>query len=374
MLSTLLSPVLLSAALLAPGGESAPASAHGSTSFTLKAAHLRLYGNKVIADGVVKVEDGKVTYAGDAKGAGELGSDVIEHEGWASAGLVAARTWSGLGGEGLEPKRPFTAEARAADVVALGHADFARARAEGITTMVVALSPANVASGITTVVKTDGHTTLARDGHLQLGLSSQALRTNRFPTSYAAALELIETELAKPTGVWERVGDGELPVYLDALSRDEISRALDLATKHKLKGALLRAPLAGELAGEIKKSGLAVVVGPFGIGTEERVLASVVSLGKERVPVAFGLEAPAVPEASLRLSAAMCVRAGLDPALAWEGMTTTAAAVAGVASRVGKLAAGCDADIVLWSADPLELASKVESVFIAGVRQTGGAH
>jgi imidazolonepropionase-like amidohydrolase len=70
----------------------------------------------------------------------------------------------------------------------------------------------------------------------------------------------------------------------------------------------------------------------------------------------------------------MCVRAGLDPALAWEGMTTTAAAVAGVASRVGKLAAGCDADIVLWSADPLELASKVESVFIAGERQTGGAH
>ncbi len=369
---------LLAAAALAPA--SAPA-AHSADTFTLKAAHLRLYGNKVVDGGVVKVEKGKVTYAGDAKGAGELGPDVIVHEGWASAGLVVARTWSGLGGEGLEPKRPFTAEARAADVVALGHADFARARAEGITTMVVALSPANVASGITTVVKTDGATTLARDGHLQLGLSSQALRANRFPTSYAAALELIETELAKPTGVWERVTEGKLPVYLDALSRDEIQRAVALASEHKLTGALLRAPLAGELAGEIKKSGLAVVVGPFRPGEEARVLESVVALGRERVPVAFGLESPASPEALLRISAAMCVRAGLDPAQAWEGLTTTAAAVAGVGARVGKLAAGCDADIVLWSGDPLQLTSKVESVFIGGVQHKtkggaghGGAH
>ena len=266
-------------------------------------------------------------------------------------------------------------------MVALGHADFARARAEGITTMVVALSPANVASGITTVVKTDGATTLARDGHLQLGLSSQALRTNRFPTSYAAALELIEAELAKPTGVWERVTEGKLPVYLDALSRDEIQRAVALASEHKLTGALLRAPLAGELAGEIKKAGLAVVVGPFGPGEEARVLESVVALGRERVPVAFGLESPASPEALLRISAAMCVRAGLDPAQAWEGLTTTAAAVAGVGARVGKLAAGCDADIVLWSGDPLQLTSKVESVFIGGVQHEtkggaghGGAH
>jgi imidazolonepropionase-like amidohydrolase len=111
------------------------------------------------------------------------------------------------------------------------------------------------------------------------------------------------------------------------------------------------------------------------------VLESVVALGRERVPVAFGLESPASPEALLRISAAMCVRAGLDPAQAWEGLTTTAAAVAGVGARVGKLAAGCDADIVLWSGDPLQLTSKVESVFIGGVQHEtkggaghGGAH
>lgn len=369
----MLSMILVAGGLLSTG-VSTDSSHAASATFTLRAAHLRLYGNQVIENGVVKVENGKVTYAGDAKGAGELGHGVIEHKGWASAGLVAARTSSGLSGDTLEPKRPMTAQARAADVLSLGHSDFRRARAEGITTMVVTLSPANVASGLSAVVKTDGATLVEREAHLQLGLSSDALRNNRFPTSYVGALELIETELAKPTGVWERATSGKLPVMLDAVSRDEIQRALALAGEYKLKGVLTRAPLAGELAADVRKSGLGVIVGPFGFGTEQRVLDSVTALGRERVPLAFGLESPQSPEASLRISAALCVRAGLDATLAWEGLTTTAAALAGVGARVGKLAPGYDADIVLWNGDPLELSSRALTVFIGGIRHDGGAH
>lgn len=361
---------LVPAALPLPSAQHSP----GSTSFALRAAHLRLYGNQVVENGVVKVENGKVTYAGEAKGAGQLGPDVIVHEGWASAGLIACRTTSGTGGEILEGKRALTADARAADVVQLDHADFARARAAGITTMVVALSPANVVSGSTAVVKTDGHTRLSREAHLQLGLSSAALRNNRFPTSYAAAIGLIEAELERPSGVWERVVSGELPVLIDADARDEVQRALALSAKHKLKGALSRASLAGELAAEVRKSGLAVIVGPFGLGAEQRVLDSVTALARERVPLGFGLDAPEVAEGGLRLSAALCIRAGLDPTVAWEGLTTTAAGIAGVGTRVGKLAPGFDADIVLWSGDPLDLTAKVEAVFIGGVRAAGGAH
>jgi hypothetical protein len=156
--------------------------------------------------------------------------------------------------------------------------------------MVVTLSPANVASDLSAIVKTDSVTMVEREAHLQLGLSADALRNNRFPTSYGAALELIEGELSKPTGGWERVTSGKLPVMLDAVSRDEIQRALALASEYKLKGVLTRAPLAGELAADVRKSGLGVIVGPFGFGTEQRLLDSV--RRSAAVLPAFGLESP----------------------------------------------------------------------------------
>jgi hypothetical protein len=79
----MLSMILVAGGLVAAGSSSDHSQA-GSATFTLRAEHLRLYGNQVIENGVVKVENGKVTYAGDAMGAGELGHDVIEHKGWAS--------------------------------------------------------------------------------------------------------------------------------------------------------------------------------------------------------------------------------------------------------------------------------------------------
>jgi cytosine/adenosine deaminase-related metal-dependent hydrolase len=158
----------------------------------------------------------------------------------------------------------------------------------------------------------------------------------------------------------------------DVGTREEIQRAVQFATEHRLSGALSRATLAGELAAEVKRSGLGVIAGPFGVGSSERALASVVALGKEGVPLAFGLDAPWTSDLALRMSAAMCARAGLDPKLTWEAMTSTAAGIAGVGGRVGKLTPGLDADFVLWSGDPMDLTSRVVAVYVDGARAFGG--
>jgi imidazolonepropionase-like amidohydrolase len=47
-------------------------------------------------------------------------------------------------------------------------------------------------------------------------------------------------------------------------------------------------------------------------------------------------------------------------------MTSTAAAIAGIDDRVGALEAGRDADVVLWTGDPLDVASTVRRVLIDG--------
>ena len=54
----------------------------------------------------------------------------------------------------------------------------------------------------------------------------------------------------------------------------------------------------------------------------------------------------------------------IDDAL--RAITLTPAEVLGVANRVGSLQPGRDANIVVWSGDPFEFATRVEHVLIRG--------
>jgi imidazolonepropionase-like amidohydrolase len=57
----------------------------------------------------------------------------------------------------------------------------------------------------------------------------------------------------------------------------------------------------------------------------------------------------------------------MEAALA--GLTTGAAKIAGVSDRLGSLAPGMIADVVLWDGDPLEATSTPAVVFIDGQQQ-----
>ncbi|AHG90871.1 amidohydrolase [Gemmatirosa kalamazoonensis] len=60
--------------------------------------------------------------------------------------------------------------------------------------------------------------------------------------------------------------------------------------------------------------------------------------------------------------------------MAWEqalrAVTLTPAEIFGVADRVGALKAGMDANLVVWSGDPFEFATRAEHVFIRGVEHS----
>jgi imidazolonepropionase-like amidohydrolase len=64
----------------------------------------------------------------------------------------------------------------------------------------------------------------------------------------------------------------------------------------------------------------------------------------------------------------MCLREGLAPAAAWRALCADSAAIARLEGSVGRLERGLDADLVLWSGDPLALSSRVVAVWIDGVR------
>lgn len=58
----------------------------------------------------------------------------------------------------------------------------------------------------------------------------------------------------------------------------------------------------------------------------------------------------------------------MDPAAARRAITSVAAKAAGVASRVGTIEPGRDADLVVFSDDPLRLDARVLAVYVDGVR------
>jgi imidazolonepropionase-like amidohydrolase len=72
----------------------------------------------------------------------------------------------------------------------------------------------------------------------------------------------------------------------------------------------------------------------------------------------------------VRFEAGNAVAYGMDWNTALRSITLTPAETFGVADRVGSLAPGKMADVVIWSGDPLEFASQPERVFIRGRQVT----
>jgi imidazolonepropionase-like amidohydrolase len=84
--------------------------------------------------------------------------------------------------------------------------------------------------------------------------------------------------------------------------------------------------------------------------------------------VAICTDHPEVPIQHLPLCAAMAVKGGMSPEAALEAITIRAAQIAGIDRRVGSITPGKDADLVITSAHPINLLSRVLGVFVEGAR------
>jgi imidazolonepropionase-like amidohydrolase len=341
-------------------------SADGAT-FAIRAAQLHVGDGSVIEKGVVLVRDGRIEQVGAEL---ELPADtaVIEHPGHLAPGWIALRDFAGTKGENYDSTRAVMDSASLAHAFDGGHSDFKVFAAAGVTAALLAPERGFV-GGLTAVVKPTR--VLAENTHLFCSLASSTFAPNVEPTSFAGALAELERRFVEPSGSFALVASGELPMMLRVESRHELLRAIGFAQQLGINGSLVGAGRAGELAAEIKAAGMSVVFPSFAPGVEERSLKSVVLLAQAGVPFGFCLDSPGNDPAMLRVSAAACLRYGLEPASAMRALTLDAATIAGVAQRIGSLEAGKDADLVLWSGDPLDLGSKLVATYIDGKRVFG---
>lgn len=86
--------------------------------------------------------------------------------------------------------------------------------------------------------------------------------------------------------------------------------------------------------------------------------------------IGFNTDSPVLPQEELPLQAAVGVRYGFDDSRldSIRGLTIVPAQTAGIAHRVGSLAPGKDADILVTTGDPVDPRSAVEIVWIEGQR------
>ena len=177
------------------------------------------------------------------------------------------------------------------------------------------------------------------------------------------AAEAEELEALRP------VLRGELPVLAIANRRADIENALRIAGEFGLRLIVWQGAEAWQLADGLARAGVPVVVEPLtDVPTFDRPaprLDNATVLRAAGVAVVIAQRDQAFHR-NLRFAAGNAVRNGLSWADALRAVTLAPAEAAGVADRYGSLERGKVANLVVWSGDPLDFASRAERVFIRG--------
>ncbi|MEW6747374.1 MAG: amidohydrolase family protein [Planctomycetota bacterium] len=359
------------------GGNPGAALRGGATvgKIALRAKKIYTGTDKVIEDGIILISDGAIESVGSRIAIPEGYELVDRSSSVVMPGMVDVSTSLSAHGDLSEPTDAVTPLAHASTSFNPAHPDIARAREAGITTALILPSPANVVGGRAAIVKTGGPQGLPQlvqvAGPLTLSVSRSALESDRLPTSPIGLHDLLRRLFAEAradkTSPLSGVASGQEVALVAAWSEEELEGLLELVMSEGIHAVALGAIEAHDLGAELAKAGIPVVLGPFNLRSSERFLRLPAQLGAAGVSVAFTSAAPAGHPEVLRLTAALAVSCGLDPAKALAAITRVPAEIVGLEKRLGTIGPGKDADLVVLSGEPLDLRARVEDVFVDGV-------
>lgn len=151
---------------------------------------------------------------------------------------------------------------------------------------------------------------------------------------------------------------GEIPLKCHVHRADDILTAIRIAKEFGVKLTLDHCTDGACIADILASEGYPIIAGPALTSKSKPELASKNFktpgiLYKAGIPVCITTDAPVTALEYLPLCAGMAASEGLPMEAAWEAITINPAKVLGIADRVGSLEVGKDADIVIWTADPL---------------------
>ncbi|MFL5732524.1 MAG: amidohydrolase [Chloroflexia bacterium] len=359
-------------------------------------------------------DDGKIVGVGPE---GELsapeGAEVVDAVGKViTPGFIDAHTHVGIGEMAVgregsdtnESTDPVTPQVRAIDATYPGDTAFADALAAGITAVNVMPGSGNVIGGLAVLLKTYGtridDMVIRHPTGLKAAMGENPKRgfgdQKKMPSTRLGIAGLMRENLVKahnylqkrdaaelqadPTKPFERdlkleaigmVLRKEIPMRWHAHRSDDILTAFRIRDEFGFDMVLDHATEAHLIADELVKRNIPAVVGPnltarYKVELKGRTLATPGILVRAGVKVALTTDHWVVPVQYLPLALVMAVKEGLDRSQALKLVTSNPAEIMGVGDRIGSLKPGSDADLVIWSGDPLDIYNRPEKVYVNG--------
>ena len=364
-----------------------------------------------IENGTVVVTGGVISAVGGAGTAIPDGARIVDAAGsWVLPGFVEAHGHLGVheDGEGWsgndtnEMTDPNGARFRALDGIDIEEVGFRDALRGGVTTAVIKPGSGNPIGGRTVAIKTWGGRTvdeqvLSLDVSVKSALGENPKRVygdkkqtpstrlgvaavlrdafvsaRNYAEKRAAAItkgEPFDRDLTDET--LAAVLDGDLVWDQHCHRHDDIATAIRIAEEFGYNLVVNHGTEGHKIADVLAEKRIPVIFGPLltsrsKVELRDRAIGNLALIAAAGVKVAITTDHPVVPIEQLRLQAILAVRDGLPAKTALEALTVNPASILRLDTRVGALEAGRDADIVVWSGDPLAIESEVEQVFING--------
>ncbi|MBV9093033.1 MAG: amidohydrolase [Streptosporangiaceae bacterium] len=365
-----------------------------------------------VAGGAVLLRDGKIAAVEGPGFQVPSGAEVVDATGkWVLPGFIDAHAHAGVYEEGEgwagedvnERTDPVTAQVRVLDAINPAEQGLRDAITGGVLAVNVNPGSANPIGGQTAAIKCWGRTVdemvLREPAGLKSALGENPKRVygerketpaTRLGTAalirgaFVAALNYQAKLAAAADGTGERVVERDLK--LEALGRvlrqeipwrqhchraDDIATAMRLAREFGYDLVIDHGTEAHLLADQIAAAAVPVVIGPLftsrsKVELRNRSLANPGKLAAAGVTIAITTDHPVVPIHFLIHQATLAVKEGLDPQAALRAVTINPARIIGCADRIGSLSAGKDADVVIWSGDPLDVMSRAERAYVNG--------
>ena len=352
-----------------------------------------MVGEDIPGGSVLIGDDGKIVAVGADIPAPE-GCDVIDAQGHlVTPGCVDAHCHIGLdnqamGWEGRDYNEiidPLTPQMRAIDSINPQDEAFQLAIEGGVTTACTGPGSANVVGGTFVAIKLVGKRVddmiLKNPLAMKCAFGENPKRCygqglKKSPTTRMATASLLREILFKTKRYLQDKEDGknppfdmkmeamipvikkEIPLKAHAHRADDIFTSIRIAREFDVDITLDHCTDGSLIADELAQEGLPAFVGPS-LGSKSKIelknksFTTPATLHAAGVPVSIITDAPVIPLENLPMCAGLAANAGLPMDEAWRAITINPARATGIGDRVGSLEPGKDADVVIWSADPL---------------------